>query len=132
MEKLSLLALPLVMLTVSATCSTANISDAQMTRDGEGRRATTTFSPRDRTFYAVAELANAPDDTVVRAVWIAVDVGKEAPPNTKIDEARTTHGDGRLTFNLSQQDPWPKGRYKVDLFLNDKDKPDRTLEFKVE
>lgn len=80
----------------------------------------------------LVDLANAPDDTVVRAVWTAVDVGKEAPPNTKLDEARTTHGDGRLTFNLSLNKPWPKGRYKVDLFLNDKDKPDRTLGFEVQ
>lgn len=127
------LAIALLALTVSApTCSTANISDARMARDGEGSRATTTFSPKDKRFYAIVELANAPDDTVVRAVWTAVDVGKAAAPNSKIDEARTTHGDGRLTFNLSRQDPWPEGRYKVDVFLNDKDKPDRTLEFEVQ
>ncbi len=123
----------LMALTVSAcgfSASTANISDAQMARDEEGNDPTTVFSPED-TFYAIVELSSAPDDTVVRAVWTAVDV-EGADPNTRIDEASTTSGSGQLQFDLTNDGPWPVGEYKVDLFLNDEQEPARTLEFEVQ
>jgi len=49
------------------SASTANISDAKMARDQDGKQPTKVFSPED-TFYCVADLSNAPDDTKVRAV----------------------------------------------------------------
>ncbi len=123
----------LMALTVSAcgfSASTANISDATMARDPEGNDPTTVFSPED-TFYSIAELSNAPDDTVVKAVWTAVDVEGQ-DPNTRIDETSTTSGDGQLVFDLANDSPWPVGEYKVDLFLNDDQEPARTLEFEVQ
>lgn len=114
----------------SFSASTANISDAKMARDEEGNSPTKEFSPDD-TFYCIAELSNAPDDTVVRAVWTAVDV-EGADPNTKIDEVSTTQGSGQLVFDLTNDGPWPVGKYKVDLFLNDEQEPARTLEFEVQ
>ena len=112
--------------------ATANISDAHMAVDPGGISPTTVFTPEDGTFYCVAELSDAPDDTVVRALWTAVDVEGEAP-DTEIDETSVTSGDGRLTFKLTNEPfgTWPEGRYKVDLFLNDERQPERTLEFSV-
>jgi hypothetical protein len=127
------LVIVLVTLTMPAcsfSASTANISDAKMARDPEGNDPTKVFSP-DETFYCVAELSNAPDDTSVRAVWTAIDV-EGANPNTKIDEVSTTGGSGQLQFDLTNQGPWPVGEYKVDLFLNDEQEPTRTLEFEVQ
>jgi hypothetical protein len=127
------LVIVLVTLTMPAcsfSASTANISDAKMARDPEGNDPTKVFSP-DETFYCVAELSNAPDDTSVRAVWTAIDV-EGASPNTKIDEVSTTGGSGQLQFDLTNQGPWPVGKYKVDLFLNDEQEPTRTLEFEVQ
>jgi hypothetical protein len=127
------LVIVLVTLTMPAcsfSASTANISDAKMARDPEGNDPTKVFSP-DETFYCVAELSNAPDDTSVRAVWTAIDV-EGANPNTKIDEVSTTGSSGQLQFDLTNQGPWPVGEYKVDLFLNDEQEPARTLEFKVQ
>lgn len=114
----------------SFSASTANISDAQMVRDPEGNDPTTAFSPED-TFYSIVELSNAPDDTVVRALWTAVDVEGENP-NTRIDEANITSGSGQLTFDLTNDGPWPVGGYRVDLFLNDEQEPERSLEFEVQ
>jgi hypothetical protein len=54
---------------------------------------------------------------------------EEASVHTKIDAAEKTVGDATLTFDLTGTKPWPKGSYKVDLYLNDK--LDRTLEFQV-
>jgi outer membrane usher protein FimD/PapC len=121
--------LVLVLSACSFNASTANISSAKMARDQDGKQSTETFSP-DEPFYCIVELSNAPDDTEVRAVWIAVKA-EGADPNTKIDEAKTTSGSGQLQFNLSNDGPWPTGDYKVDLYLNNAKEPTKTLEFEV-
>src|SRR5215212_1494340 len=89
----------LLALTVPAcsfSSSTAEISDAKMARDPDGKHPTKVFSPDDR-FYCVADLANAPDDTKVRAVWTAVDVEGDKP-DTEIKEDTTKSGSGQLHF----------------------------------
>jgi hypothetical protein len=126
------LILALILSGCSVSASTANISDAKMTRDEAGKNPTKVFSPNDQTFYLIAELSNAPEDTVVKAVWTAVDVDG-VKPNLKIDESRITADEsGQLTFDLSNDGPWPVGQYEVELFLNDDEEPARTLEFKVQ
>jgi hypothetical protein len=113
----------------SFSTSTANISDAKMATDKDGKNPTKTFSPDD-TFYCLARLNNAPEDTTVRAVWTAVKV-EGAKPNTKIDEAEAKGGSSQLQFNLTNNDPWATGKYEVQLYLNDAKKPTKTLSFEV-
>ncbi len=126
------LILALILSACSVSASTANISAAKMTLDEAGKNPTKVFSPTDTTFYCIAELSNAPEDTAVKAVWTAVDV-EGVKPNLKIDESRiTADGSGQLTFDLTNDGPWPVGEYKVELFLNDDEEPARTLEFKVQ
>lgn len=120
--------LVLSMLACEFSASTANINDAQMSFDEDGTQVTTTFGPSD-VFYCNVDLQNAPDDTVVKAVWTAVEV-EGTDPNTKIDETELTTGSGTVNFQLSNSNAWPAGKYKVDLFLNDELK--KTVEFKVE
>jgi hypothetical protein len=110
------------------SASTARITNAFLAADPDGAQPTESFQP-DETFYLLVDLANAPDDTQVKAAWTAADVEGEAP-DTLIDEAELTTGDGRLTFNLTNDGPWPAGAYKVDIYLNEK--LERTLEFAVE
>lgn len=120
--------LALAMLACEFSASTANIQDAQMAFDEEGAQPTTTFGPND-IFYCNVDLQNAPDDTVVKAVWTAVDVeGEEA--NTLIDETELTTGSGTVNFQLSNSNAWPVGKYKVDLYLGDELK--KTVEFQVQ
>lgn len=98
------------------SASTANISEATLARDYEGSQPTTTFAPDDN-FYCIVELANAPDDTVAKAIWTAVSVeGYE--PNLLIDEYEITSGSGTVHFSLESENLWPAGSYKVDLYLN--------------
>ena len=125
---LVLLAVPLAMLACSFNASTANIENAFMARDEEGTQPTTVFA-QDETFFCIVELANAPDDTVVRAAWTAVAVEGE-DPNTFIDDAELTTGSGTLHFELSNDGLWPAGTYKVDLYLNDE--LNQSLEFQVQ
>jgi hypothetical protein len=106
--------------------STANISNAYTTADPGG--APTTVFAQDQIFYCIIELKNAPDDTVVKVVWTAVNV-ENANPNTFLYENSLTGGDNTLTYQLSNDGFWPVGTYKADIYLNDT--LDRTLEFEV-
>lgn len=108
--------------------STANIKDAQLAKDADGNQPTTTFN-QDETFYCVVELANAPDDTAVRADWVAVDV-ETVDSDTTLGQKELTSGGGTLTFSLDNENLWPVGDYKVDLYLNGE--LDRSLTFQVE
>jgi hypothetical protein len=127
---LLLLVVPLMVLLAACefSASTANIASAILARDEAGTEPTTNFSPTD-TFYLLVDLANAPDDTAVRAVWYAVDVGDVAPANTLIDEATLTSGSATLTFDLVSDTQWPPGTYRVELYLNDE--LNQTLDFSV-
>ena len=124
------LALAVVILAIIAcdfSASTANIADAQMARDSEGAQPITVFAAEE-TFYCIVKLANAPDDTMVKASWFAVEA-EGVDPNFLIDETELTSGSGSLYFELSNTNLWPVGNYKVDLYLNGE--LDRTLEFEV-
>ncbi|HSN75447.1 MAG TPA: trypsin-like peptidase domain-containing protein [Anaerolineae bacterium] len=107
--------------------STANIADARLSKDEAGAQTTTTFGPED-VFYLKVGLANAPDDTKVKAAWTAVAVeGAEA--STPLDDVELTSGSATLTFDLANTNPWPAGDYKVDIYLNGA--LDRSLDFRV-
>lgn len=125
---LVLLVLMLANLACNFSATTASIKDAKMARDNEGTQPTTTFAAND-VFYCNVDLASAPDDTIVKAVWTATQV-EGADANTKLDESELKSGTGVLHFKLSNQNAWPTGKYKVDLYLNDK--LDRSVEFEVQ
>jgi serine protease Do len=107
--------------------STANIADARLSEDESGAASTTTFGPND-TFYLIVDLANAPEDTKVKASWTAVAV-TGADPNTVLDDVELTSGSATLTFDLANDGPWPAGDYQVELFLNGESV--RSLPFRV-
>ncbi len=118
---------------VSLACTTVNlgpvgVKDAKLARDPEGNQPTTLFA-QDDTFYFLAELVNAPPATRVKASWTALEVdGMQL--NLPVDEAEITSGSGLLQFKLANNELWPAGRYKIDLYLNDQ--LARSLEFQVE
>lgn len=118
----------LTALACSFNVSTVNISEAKLAKDPDGNQPTATFA-QDEAFYCVVELANAPDDTKVKAAWTVVEA-QDMDPNVLIDETEITTGDGKIHFDLTNDKLWPAGKYKVELYLNDK--LDRTLEFQVE
>jgi hypothetical protein len=124
---ITILAIGLMLLACNFSVSTANIGDAWMSSDKDGKDRATTFA-QDAVFYAQVQLQNAPDDTKVKAVWTAVDV-EDSEPNLKLDETELTTGSGLVTFNLTNDKLWPLGKYKVEIFLNDKSV--KTLEFTV-
>ena len=124
---LVLFVLALTSLACEFSASTAKIASVQMARDAEGTQPTTEFAAED-TFYALADLQNAPDGTTVRAVWTAVAV-EGTEPNLKIDEAELETGSGTVQFELSNNNLWPAGTYKVEIYLNGE--LAQTVEFSV-
>ena len=121
----------------SFSISTANITQAVLAKDIQGDTfepvdPTSTFPPDQAVINLVVTVANAPADTKVKTVWTAVDVGDAAPANTNLDEAEITMDDsGNAHFTLSSPSTgvWPVGKYKVEIYLNDK--LDRTLEYTI-
>ena len=118
----------LAALACGGSISTANIKRAWLSADSSGTPETTQFSQDQQTFYFLVELANAPDDTTVKSVWTAVSA-EGTDPNFLLDESELATGDGTITFDLSNDQLWPVGSYKVDLYLNGE--LDRTLSFEV-
>jgi hypothetical protein len=137
----SFVSLVVLVAVVAAGCnfsvSTANIASATLSKDVKGDQfepvdPTTTFSTDQPVIHLVAKVANTPEGTKVKSVWTAVDVGDVAPANTKIAETEIVlNSDGNAHFTLSIPDTgvWPVGKYKVEVYLNDK--LDRTLEYSV-
>lgn len=117
--------LVLASLACEFSASTAKISNAVLTVDETGKAATTEFTT-DQPFIYIVDLANAPDDTKVKAVWYSVD---DAGTATQFVEKEMVTGKSPITFSATNNGPWPVGKYKVELYLNDK--LDRTQEFSV-
>jgi hypothetical protein len=124
----AIIALAVSVLACGGSFSTAKISDAWLSTDTEGTNHTTTFSSSD-TMHLFVKLQNAPDDTEVKVDWIAVNA-EGVDPNYVINETKYTSGDGTVHFDLSNNQSWPAGSYKADIYLNDK--LDRSLTFEVQ
>jgi hypothetical protein len=111
------------------SASTANIKNAYMASELSGQLEETLVFQQNEPFYCVVDLANAPDDTTLVASWYAVNAeGVES--NSLIDETEFAHGSGEITFDLTNDSPWPIGTYKVDIYLNGE--LDQSLEFTVQ
>ena len=108
----------------SVACSFENtkvsLTNLRMAHDSDGKTLTTTYSTTD-VFYAVADLANAPQGTTIEAKWTAVNAADtESNIEFEIQTMDITEEGftGTIYFQLSPENTWPTGQYKVDLYLN--------------
>jgi len=108
----------------SLACSFGNtelgLTNLRMALDQDGNNPTTTFAPTD-VFYAVADLANAPQGTNVEAKWTAINAADTEPNlefQTQTLDITEESFSGTIYFQLSNDEGWPAGQYKVDLYLN--------------
>ena len=113
--------------------SGVQITSVKLAKDftyGDVVNQTTSFYPSDREFHLVVDLGNAVDGTAIGGTWYAVDAGSHQ--NEKLDSETYTlkNGEDRVHFTLSNQENWPKGKYKVQVTLNGKLM--RTMDFRVQ
>ncbi len=115
-------------LACAGSVSTANVADAWMSTDEAGTNRTTVFA-QDAVFYAQADLKNAPDDTILKSVWTAVDV-QDTEPGLVINETEVTTGSGLVHFTLSNDSLWPTGTYRAEIYLGEE--LVKTIDFSVQ
>lgn len=113
--------------------STANIQGVTLGKgydNGTIVEPTTTFAQEDQEIQLVVNVGNAPDDTQVKAVWSIVEVEGHEPAVLYESPLTLNSGENIAHFSLTNDQLWPAGRYKVDIYLNDK--LDKTVEYQVE
>ena len=117
---LAVLSLMISSLACAALSTELGLTNLRMALDQDAKNPTTTFAPTD-VFYAVADLANAPQGTKVEAKWTAVNA-TDTEPNlefqTQTLDITEESFSGTIYFQLSNDEGWPTGQYKVDLYLN--------------
>jgi hypothetical protein len=114
---------------ISATPVPPNITNAHMASDVDDAKQSNVYSPSDKTFYCFLDLSNAPATTVLKGVWTLV-FAEGYDPNSEIDTAEITGGDNNYHFYLDRSaDPWPVGKYKIDLYVDNN--LAQTIEFDV-
>ena len=123
---LALAALVLASLACDFNVSTAAVSSVILTADKAGTTDTATFTS-DQAFYLVVTTANAPDSTKFRAVWYSLD---DAGKATQFLEKEIVTGSSPITFSATANQAWPAGKYRVELYMNDK--LNTTKEFSVQ
>ncbi|SRR6266498_3582501 len=124
-NKLIVLLSMLLLIAFSPACSARNknlsVSNLRTALDKDGKNPTSTFSPSD-VIYVVVDLANVPRGTKLAVKWVAVNAAN-TDPNYEFDSQTVDFTEeiftGTTYFQLSNAAPWPVGRYRADLYLND-------------
>lgn len=96
----------------------------------EDGSATSTFSPSDRTVHVVITLNKAKSGTDVRVVWFADEVEGATNKELKTLEYTTKAFDKKIPGYLRWSQDWPKGRYRVAVYINGN--LDRTIYYEVQ
>jgi len=96
------------------------VDQIHMAKDenGDAGASTTTFAPSDRTVHVVITLNKAKAGTQVRVVWTAADVEGTKNKELKTLDYTTTAFDKNIPGYLKWSQDWPKGDYKVDVYIN--------------
>jgi hypothetical protein len=132
MKKIAVIILAAVLLTgCSFSFTTANITEPGITSaivDGAPVDTIEGYSSDAGPFYAYGILNNAPDGTMIRFVW------KYLSDPQIIDEVSfSSEGESGIYVysSLTIDGLWPAGEYSVEIFIDDREEPDATIEFWV-
>ena len=111
----------IVLLLASLACSVGNTTPSAtnfyMATDEAGTNKTTNFSPNDD-FYVFFDVANIEPGTNFQSRWYAVNVEGQ-DPNTPFQTIDYTYeeGIGNIYFQLTNDQGWPAGSYKVEVYM---------------
>lgn len=135
----ALAAAALIAVSISSRASAeARITGARLGEDRIDRadgyeivRETTEFRPDAPKIVCVFNVEGAGLGATFKGVWIAEDVGAQAPPNYKILEKMLRLpfvNSGSLTLTKPDRG-WPQGSYRLEIYFGDK--LAKTLKFTV-
>lgn len=100
----------------------AGFTDIVLTDDENAKVPKTSFGKDTPKIWVFYGLENVPVGDVVKGVWVCEESAGVAP-NFEIDKAALELGIGVNVGNFSLSKPtkgWPVGKYRVDLYWNDK------------
>ena len=118
-------AVALMLMAASCNFTTAKMDSAIIT-DADGN-AVQSYDTNATTFYAEANIKNAPERTKVTIVWTYVDGNQIIDQMNVYSEADTTV----VTSYLQAETSFPAGNYKVEFFVEDRKDPDTSVSFSV-
>lgn len=113
----------------SCSASTANIKNATMTSgvDAEGKPVDSVNGfPLNTDVYVSAELHNAPEDTTITFIWYY-----EGQPAATYNLTNTMT-DQYITGYIEAVNMTQPGSYGVEIYIDEREKPDASLEFTVQ
>jgi hypothetical protein len=113
---------PAVVSVVSVTLGNAIDADKKIAT------AVDTFTPKETIYASVDTIGTGP--AKLRALWSFVRGEKVAKVDETTIEISPT-APATSEFHVSKPSGWPKGDYKVEIFLNDAAVPAQTKTFKV-
>ena len=91
---------------------------------------TESFAPDDRTIHAVATLKEAKEGTKMKFAWWIVDAGGSKNEKIKEIDYTTKPLENVVHGHLTLPQDWPKGKYKVQIFINGD--LDKTVAYEIE
>lgn len=114
--------------TLPPPVTSPSISNAFMARDEAGTQPTSVFA-QNEIFYCIVEVTDVQEEVVMEAHWYAVQA-EGVEPNYLIDTVDISGAYDTFTFNLSNDQLWPLGTYRVEIFMNGT--PATALDFAVQ
>ena len=125
---LILAVIPLMGCEAEFSFTTASLSEATMTtavnENMQPLDATDVFTTATPKIFCTFKLSNAPPDTEIKAEWVYIEGELQDVSNYSLDEwSTTTDGTRYISVSMTRPyDGWPKGDYKVILYVDDEQK----------
>jgi len=113
--------------------TTARLENAHMTTamDANGNPVdrVSSYSPDTPELVAVAELRNAPTHTQVKFVWSYVT--QDVLIGEHVVDSGENDANVYVFSYITNDRPWPEGEYKVEMYIEDRQTPDTTVNFTI-
>ena len=120
-----LVAVALMVVPVAAFEATAQLVDRRMVhaflaKDDKGEPATT-FSADALNIYLIWKSEQLQPGDEIRVIWIAEDIGKAGPEESKIGErsipVHKPNEDGSCFISRPHDRVWPVGKYRAEVYI---------------
>ena len=119
--------------------STARITEATLTKEVNANKeavgSANSFPSDIPVIHCVVKIANAPEDTKLKARWSVVNVAGQKPDKIVETDVDSVGNNSIFDFTFKPTGGgMPPGEYKVDVYLNPKtgeDQPTKTLPFTI-